>query len=327
LSVVSLLMKNMHELFMSGKRSFLVGTLEGSGTSDTVHARPIVQKEVLNRIVELKNSGMGYRKISEQLKKERLATLSKSSIAKLYHEKAIPLVREAEKELGNDEEYRVLSEKESKLQKEVDRAKTIEEARKSIRRLLLEKARTSEGIQDIFNNAGKILEFAQATVDYRSLVFKNVRVFDLFNSYCQAHNLPLAETLFKAVGRLDEYKADADEDGTLLDLDNYIGVQLDNFLIDIQEQRRKMTLQKKFLKNLINAMCPKCGKPICSSVAHLGYPEAYTFLTIGGQLRCYHCNTPLQATCPGCDTPLNCKARSFWCRNCNLTFHLQDIKN
>lgn len=312
---------------MSGKLSFLVGTSEVSGTSDTVHARPAIQKDVLQRIVELKNSGMGYRKISEQLKKEGLATLRKSSIAKLYHEKAMPLMKEAEKELGNDEEYRVLSEKEVKLQKEVDRAKMIEEVHKNIKRLLLETARTSEGIRDIFSSPQYMLEFTETTVDYRSLTFKNARVLDLFSSHCQAHNLSLSETLFKAVGNLDEYEADADENGIFVDLDNYIGLQLEFFLMNIQEEERKKALQKKFEDDLLGSKCPECDQPLARP---LEYPKVAgkTLLMIDGFLWCNSCDARLQMHCPGCKGLLHyTEGYKLHCDSCDLTFTVPHSKN
>jgi hypothetical protein len=52
--------------------------------SKSVQGRPSIKNEVLQRIVELKNAGQGFRKISKQLKSEGLATISKGTVANLW---------------------------------------------------------------------------------------------------------------------------------------------------------------------------------------------------------------------------------------------------
>ena len=284
-----------------------------------------INEKVLERIVCLKDSqGMGYRKISEQLKKEGLASIGKSTVAAQYNRYAPKLKKETEEELDENEEFKNLKEKMLKIEKEVKLFQALDETRRKIKESYLKKARTWQGLQDIFSTPAKMLNFTQATIDnYRSVVLKNPDVLESLVAYCRKKNLPLAKTLSQIVGSLKEYQADADNDGTLLGLDNYVGLQLDFFLGDRQDEERNKALQKRFSKSLMNTLCLKCGKPICASMADLGYPTAYTFFLSKGELRCYHCNALIQAFCPKCGGPVGYDGGSFVCKRCVLTFRLQ----
>jgi hypothetical protein len=81
-------------------------------TSKRVQTRPSVQDKVVQRIAELRNSGMGFRRISRQLEKERLATISKSTVA-TYSKQAQTPEKDARNELFDDPKLKALAKEES----------------------------------------------------------------------------------------------------------------------------------------------------------------------------------------------------------------------
>lgn len=290
-----------------------------------------INEKVLERIVCLKDSqGMGYRKISEQLKKEGLASIGKSTVAAQYNRYAPKLKKETEEELDENEEFKNLKEKMLKIEKEVKLFQALDETRRKIKESYLKKARTWQGLQDIFSTPAKMLEFTQATIDnYRSVVLKNPDVFESLVAYCRNNNLPLAKTLSQIVGSLKEYQADADNDGTLLGLDNYVGLQLDFFLGDRQEEGRIKALQKKFEDHLMKAQCPRCSRPLAQTFKY-GKITRKTLLIMDGLLSCQTCEARLEVLCPSCKSQLGYKGEyDFYCSSCDLTFALpnSEVKN
>ena len=141
----------------------------------------------------------------------------------------------------------------------------------------------------------------------------HARVLESFMSHCQAHNLPLAETLFEVVGSLEEYEADMDKDGTLLDLDNYIGLQLEYFLDARQEEEMQETLQKKFSDILLSFRCPDCGA------------DATSLLLIDGEV-CCGCGSRFELLCPNCKCKLQFKEGTYHCRSCGMSFERPVMK-
>ena len=101
-----------------------------------------VERRVIERIIQLKEVGMGYRKIAKQLKKEGLADISKSTVANFYNEHAPIFEEESRKVLDGDEGYRILKKKEMKLQKEVEQLQVKKRSRERIKKLYMNKAKT-----------------------------------------------------------------------------------------------------------------------------------------------------------------------------------------
>ena len=269
-----------------------------------------INRELIERIVYLHDvEEKGFRKIANEL------DMSKSSVHRIYKEQAATFKEEVEKKLDGNEEYRTLKDKRLRFQKEVKKLHAIEEERKKIKELCLQKARTGEGLQDIFNSPEKMLEFTNATVgDYRSLFLSNPKVLESFIFYCQAHNLSLPETLFEVAGSLEEYEADP------IDLDNHIGLQLEDFLSRRLEEERRKALQKKFEESLLNAKCPNCGEPFAEPFYFEDRYLGHTMVIVDGSLRCNNCDAFCELHCPSCGDELDYKKESgFHCSSCDVT--------
>jgi hypothetical protein len=173
--------------------------------------------------------------------------------------KASQALREKmEKEVLEDDALRSLRETEEEIGKELGQVKTINESRERVKELERSLAGTSEGRKQIFFNPQRLLEFSTRMIDYEICARSEPRVWDAFVAHCKQHNLDLAEKLFEVVGPLDEYEKYADED----DLHNYIGFQLEVFLIDREAEQKQKTMQTKFEGVLRNFRCSECGRDI-----------------------------------------------------------------
>ena len=204
--------------------------------SKSVQSSKSVQPLVEQRIIDLKNSGMGARKISRQLEKEGTAIMSKSKVAEIL--KRAQTRHMSTKALPKDPALKTLEKTEAKLLKQVNKIQMRSQARQRIRDLQCRKAETPEGRQDIFKNSKQLRKFVEQTL-YDSPVLKE------FKRHCEAEGLPLAKTLSNVIGTLYKYEVE-NVDLFWPDLPSYIEERLDNYLED--EQRRKMQeqLQTKF---------------------------------------------------------------------------------
>lgn len=220
--------------------------------------------------------------------------------------------KESNRLVEEDREFLDLKQKELVLEKEVNHFRMLQEKRKRIKTLYLEKARTSEGVKDVFSTPEKLLEFTQATVgNYRSVVLKNPDVLESLVVYCRNNNLPLAKTLSQIAGSFKEYEADAANDGTLLDLDNYVGLQLDFFLGDRQDEDRIRGIQKKFADNIYSVKCPDCGTKY----------ENMIIDTLKCELVC-SCGVCFKLLCLNCRAELGFDSEKgvFCCPKCHMVF-------
>lgn len=243
-------------------------------------------------------------------------------------EKAMEAKRTIKKEsdmlIEEDREFLDLRQKELALAAKVQEAKKKAEQRQRMRKLAFQLASTSYGRAQIFSHPKALLEWCEVTLENQT----SPTLLDQLRKACEEDGIQFEKHLWEIVGGAhypQYYESILRREG--LPLDRFVREEVECYLRDREKEQTQKTLQKRFSKSLMNARCPKCDKPICSSMAYLGYPDAYTFLTIEDRLRCYHCNTPLQAICPGCGQPLDCKGQSFWCKNCDLTFHFQDFED
>jgi len=134
--------------------------------------------KTVQRIIELKKkSGMGFRRISRQLKEDKLASISKSTVANLYKKHVAEMNKQVERELDGNEQYRL-------LKKEVEQLEIDEEKQRRVKELLIRKAESKQGLQDFFAHPKKLMEFAEATIaDYQSAWLNNPLVWDSFKSH------------------------------------------------------------------------------------------------------------------------------------------------
>jgi hypothetical protein len=177
-----------------------------------------VDSEIIERIIQLKMSGLGYRRISTQLKKEGLADISKSTVANLYTKHVAEHEKKSERKLEKEKEY-------LKLKGEVEQLEQEEEKRKAFKNLYLRKANTIEGCRDIFRSNEKLLQFTHYTIYGSEELGK-------FDNYCLTQQLPLAKTLSVIVGSYERYITDP------VRLDEYIRFQLKAFFKKYQEKEK-----------------------------------------------------------------------------------------
>jgi hypothetical protein len=277
----------------------------------SVQTRPSVQNEVLQRIAELRNSGMGYRKISKQLKKEGLATISKGSVANYWKQAQTDKNIAAKALCSNDPELKTLAEIEAKLQKKVNHAQTLEQAQQRIRNLHVQRAETQEGLHDIFSNKEELKEFALQTLQGS----KDLKDFE---RHCAAESSPLEEALAKAVGSLEEYEREKEDLGGELDLPSHIEERMDSFLLDENKRKREENqretqeqLQKRAPDIMLNFKCSSCG-------------AAYETMSVAspeGVIQC-NCGKLYKVSCPECKSrfDFDVEKKVFFCRKCNVSF-------
>ena len=275
--------------------------------SKTFQKRPNVPQHVLQRIVDLKNQGMGFIRISKTLKKEGLASLSKSTVANCWywaqHQNKI-----SAKKLQKNPALKNLAKKEAKLRKQLNQIQEGIHARQRVRDLQFQKAETPEGRRDIFKNIENLKEFVQQTL-YDSQTLKE------FELYCETENLPLAETLSKAIGSLEEYEKE-NENMFWPDLPSYVAEKIDDYLEDQQQRKKQENQQKKFSDFWITFRCEKCGTP---------YSDMY-ILPFENVIAC-RCGEGYMPKCLECGNRLifDSDKEAFACRKCNVIFKLPII--
>jgi hypothetical protein len=147
---------------------------------------------------------MGFRRISKQLKKEGLASISRGTVANYWKQAQTDKNIAAKRLCNNDPELEILADTEAKLQKQVNHAQMLAQARQRIRNLQVQRAETKEGLHDIFNNREELEEFTLQTL-------QDSQVLKAFKLHREANRLPLAVTLANAVGSLDEYEVEKED--------------------------------------------------------------------------------------------------------------------
>jgi len=275
---------------------------KASNRPKSVQKRPSVQDQVLRRIVELKNSGMGFRKISKQLKVEGLANISRGTVSN-YWKQAQTHINTVAKKLRKDPTLQTLNKTEAELQKQVDHIQMVTQARQRVRDLQLRRAETPEGRQSIFKNSQELKKFVQDTL-YDSQVLKD------FEPRCRADGLPLAKTLSNAIGSLDKYETE-NEDLFWPDLPSYIEERLDNFLLEEKQRRKKEQLQKKFSEIELNFRCPHCNATSDNMIIDVSASEN----------RC-SCGRRFKSLCVECRSALNYdNNKGVWfCKKCGAIY-------
>jgi len=202
---------------------------------------------VLVRIVQLKNSGLGYRRIAKRLKEEGLADISKSTVANRHHQHLVALSEEIGKQIENNEEFQVDREKQLRLQREIVQLEAEKQIHQRTKDLYLQKASMPEGIRQIFNVPEELFDFAQCIVG-------NSEEWRKLKDYCANHNLSLEASFHNAVGSLEKYEKEVDQ-GTSSDLDLYVKIEIDSFLYVREKEEKAKRFQKKFQEILFTAKC------------------------------------------------------------------------
>jgi hypothetical protein len=108
---------------------------------------------------------------------------------------------------------------------------------------------------------------------------------------------------------MSDYKADADEDGTLVLLNNYVGLQLDFFFEEEKQKKR----QKEFWTGLLSFECPDCGGSIQDKTMWIDGSN--------GQL-CCKCGNAWKLLCTNCKSELkfDTERKVFHCPICAIVF-------
>ena len=275
---------------------------------------------VLVRIVQLKNSGLGYRRIAKRLKEEGLADISKSTVANRYHQHLVAFNEVIEKQFENNEGFQVEREKQLRLQREIVQLEAEKQIHQRTKGLYLQKASMPEGIRQIFNVPEELFDFAKCVIgdseEWRKL-----------KDYCANHNLDLEATFHDAVGSLEKYEEEVDQ-GTSPDLDFYVKFEIDSFLYVRKKEEKAKTFQKKFREILFTAKCSSCATSLTATLSEFGHPELRSLLIVEGKIQCVRCNTRYDILCPKCKTGLtyNGKEEAFHCPSCKLIFPLPQPK-
>ena len=272
------------------------------------------------RIVQLKNSGLGYRRIAKRLKEEGLADISKSTVANRYHQHLVAFNEEIGKQFENNEEFQVDREKQLRLQREIVQLEAEKQIHQRTKDLYLQKASMPKGVRQIFNVPGELFDFAQCIVG-------NSEEWRKLKDYCANHHLSLEASFHNAVGSLEKYEKEVDQ-GTSSDLDFYVKFEINSFLYVREKEEKAKRFQKKFQEILFTAKCSRCETSLTATLSEFGHPELRSLLIVEGQIQCVRCNTRYNILCPNCKTGLtyNGKEEAFHCPSCKLIFPLPQPK-
>jgi hypothetical protein len=227
--------------------------------------------------------------------------------ASLYAvEKASRALKEKRIKEAPDEELAFLKEQEDEMSAEVRRVKSKEDTKKRTKELAFQLASSPEGRERIFADPKWMLKFAEYTIDYESCASQESNVWDWFVGHCRSHGLDLAKTLFQVAGPLKEYEADTDEGG----LHNYLGLKLEIFLTDCEEEEKQKVMQVKFDDLLRSSRCTFCGR------------RASDAFVEENELRCPCGNFKWVVWCPNCQQVLDYERENegFYCNDCALLF-------
>ena len=276
--------------------------------SKTFQKRPNLPQHVLQRIIDLKNQGNGFIKISKTLKKEGI-DLSKSTVANCWYWHRSQSKISANK-LQKNPILKNLANTEARLQKKVSQVQAVADARQRIKDLQLRRAATPEGRQEIFKNSEELLEFAHQTLPEYTM-----KDFELI---CKEKALPIAKTLSDVVGPLEKYEEENVDMCMWPDLPSYVKEKIDFYFEGEQENKRRQQLQKKFENMVPNTRCPEC----------YATTEKMNLNLLTGKLDCA-CGSQLEWLCVGCRSPLTFNVRpdtiSWSCEKCDATFTLPTV--
>jgi predicted RNA-binding Zn-ribbon protein involved in translation (DUF1610 family) len=211
-----------------------------------------------------------------------------------------------EKEILENKELNLLKEEKEKIAEELRHVKAADECRETIRKLYIEKTRTS-GIKDVFSSPEKMLDFMIHTYQRGSRILNGEDVWDSFNRHCLDSNLEVAKTLYETVGPLEDYEATIQEERTE-GLDHYIQERLEDFLLEHETKEVQRTMQMKFEEVLLDFRC-ECGRRLTATVlkgSELHCPCGEVWIP-----KCVNCRQKLEF-----DTSRNV----LYCRHCEMSF-------
>jgi len=150
-------------------------------------------------------------------------------------------------------------------------------------------------------------------------VARKIDVWSRFLDACKSRKLEPGKTLFEVVGILTDFEYSIRQGGTP-DLVNHIGLELEIWLDEAEDEEKQQALQRRFREFLINVKCLDCGEPLARRL-----PDGSNRLfVIEGDPSCFQCSTIHQMLCLKCKNPLEYKSdnNSFFCHTCELTYLL-----
>jgi DNA-directed RNA polymerase subunit RPC12/RpoP/transposase len=267
-----------------------------------------IDERVLERIVHLKDSqGMGFRRIANQLKKEGMANVSKSTIATIYNRFASKLRAETDGKLKHDKEWLSLVEVESRFAAKVEEAERKAEHHERVRKLAFQLASTSYGRAQIFSHPKALLEWCEVALENQT----SPTLLDQLRKACGEDKIPFEKMLWETVGGPyypQYYEAILKREG--LSLDNFVREEVEYYLHGRERERTQKALQKAFSEILLNWRCSNCG----SNILHT--------IMIKDRLSCFVCNTPFSLFCPVCGSKLSFEKEKdcYRCASCGRRF-------
>lgn len=284
-------------------------TLKPSITSKNVQDSPAVQEDVIERIFELKHSGLGCRRISKQLKKEELADISKSSV---YNILKLHVGKFKEPVEIVTEDIKVLR----KLRKEVQQLRTKNKTLVEIKKLTLEKVRTREGLEKVFSSSESMVKFAKIVVPIGTM--KKLKVF------CEQHYGVNKFDFESELGdAIDAYTATPlkfyEEQHSDTPLDKYMIERIGWHIDYWQREDRKKDLQKQF-KDYWRTLKCKCG------LSH----QFWKTDPVNGLIYC-ECGVIFEPRCLLCwqqkeeSVSLTFENGVYRCPQCELTFEMPEL--
>jgi len=250
--------------------------------------------------------GKGFRKTAKEL------GLKKSHVFNLYKKYAPQHKEQMENKMKEDPEYQRLKSFSVDLKQEVQHYEALQKQQREIEEMFTRKASTDEGLADILSSQGSLWSFA-------SSVARKIDVWSRFLDACKSRKLEPGKTLFEVVGILTDFEYSIRQGGTP-DLVNHIGLELEIWLDEAEDEEKQQALQRRFREFLINVKCLDCGEPLARRL-----PDGSNRLfVIEGDPSCFQCSTIHQMLCLKCKNPLEYKSdnNSFFCHTCELTYLL-----
>ncbi len=212
--------------------------------------------KTVQRIIQLKKEGLGFRRIAKKLKEEYLATISKSTVATLYNTHIATMKDRIEEQIKESPTLEQDRKELVTLESTIVKLQAEDEIVQRMKSLWLKKASMTKGIKEILTDPKQLFQFTEA-------VLGDTEEWKAFKEYCSTHNLDLSSTLLEAAESFETYQNEVAM-GTSPQLDFYVAFNLKSFVYR-KIKREKLNIpsaSESVLAELgftIPIICPKCG--------------------------------------------------------------------
>jgi predicted esterase YcpF (UPF0227 family)/DNA-directed RNA polymerase subunit RPC12/RpoP len=230
--------------------------------------------------------------------------MTKDRAYRLYKKHAATFKKQTQKMFSQDPQLIALKKTEEEVKRKKLRDQALEEIRQKIKDDQIQRAHTSEGLDEIFSGPKEMGQFAEHTV----------KQYEALRRFCRKRNLKPDKTLTGFMGSKEDYLRTEEEEGEVQELPEYMGSTIEGFLMGQEEEEAAQRLVRKFYESFSKAKCQDCGSYLIEKS-----------IILEGVLVCTSCHARYYLICPRCKRRISAKAvasgtTDYRCPSCNLKF-------